>query len=92
MIFWTNQSLAVDAAQAEMHCYNPEQMQKLAEGLTDLKKCKIALAEKDHLIQESLMRFDDTGPAWWQEPSFVVGGMVVSVSVTALVTYLIVRK
>jgi hypothetical protein len=50
----------------------------------------VELAEKDILINTKLKKYD-AAPAFWQEPSFVVGGIVVSAAVGAGVTWYLLR-
>ena len=83
-----------DGGASSLKCYTPGQLEKIAQAITDLKKCSLALTEKDRLIQENMLRFDklNAGPAFWQEPMFVWGGIVVGVSVGSLVTFLVMRN
>ena len=74
-------------------CYSSDEVHKIAGGIKELIACRIAVAEKDKLIQERLVTTKGApGIAWWQEPTFVWGGMVVSASVASLVTLLVVQK
>lgn len=74
-------------------CFSTAEVHKIAGGIKELAACRIAVAEKDKLIQERLVA-PSTAPgiAFWQEPAFVWGGMVVSASVASLVTLLVVQK
>jgi hypothetical protein len=74
-------------------CYNLEQRTKIAQAITDLKKCQVDLSVRNELIQKNMLTLDglNPGPAWWQEPSFVFGDMVVSVAVGGIVTFLLLR-
>lgn len=72
-------------------CYSLKDRQKIADALVDWEKCKISLEEKNRLIEEKLITFD-AGPAWWQEPSFVLGSTVVSFSLGMALGFYIVHK
>ena len=86
----TSEALAVDTG---MLCYTVEQREKIAQAITDLKKCQLETAAKDVLIQENMLKFDklNAGPSFWQTPEFVFGGIVVGVAVGGLVTFLVMR-
>ena len=79
---------------SEIVCYNVEQRKKIAQAITDLKKCEVDLAARNELIQKNMLTLDglNPGPAWWQEPAFVWGGIVVGVSVGGLVTFLVMNR
>lgn len=74
-------------------CYSQAELHKIAGGLKELAACRIAVTEKDKLIQERLVVHDSgAGMAWWQEPTTIMAGMAVSISVTALATAYLLRK
>lgn len=73
-------------------CYSFVEREKIADAIVSLEKCRVEVAEQDWLIRERLTKFDNAnGPSFWQDPSFVVGGVLVSFSVGAILTYLVVR-
>lgn len=68
----------------ECACFSQEDQRGLAEAVVELEKCQIALGEKTRFVDEQFIRFaGQPGPAWWQEPHAVLGGMVVSFSLGA---------
>ena len=74
-------------------CYGPAQMRILANGIQNLKKCEFALEEKERLIEEDFIQFKNkSNVAFWQEPSFVAGGIVLSFSLGLTVGVLFLRK
>lgn len=71
-------------------CYAPEQLRKIADGLVELQTCRVDLAAKNQLIEERLKNGPAAAePAWWQSPTVVVGGVVVSFAVGAGLIYLL---
>ncbi len=78
---------------AGCHCYSPSQLKLIANGIQDLKKCEFALTEKERLIQENFIQFQGKSDvAWWQEPNFVAGGVVLSFGLGLTVGVLLLRK
>lgn len=75
-------------------CYEPAALTKIAGAITDLKKCQFDLGEKDKLIANRLENptVDRPHTAWWQEPSVVLGGVVLTASVATLGTLWVVHK
>lgn len=74
-------------------CLNPEQQKKLANGVQNLARCQIDLAAKELLIQERMMSFNGAPAlAWWQEPTYIVGGMIFSFSAGGILTYYLLKK
>jgi len=84
-------SLTALAPSATGACYTDLEMAKIAGTITDLKKCSLALAEKTTLIETKLAKFD-AAPAFWQEPTFIMGGTVVSVSLGAMLGFYLARN
>ena len=74
-------------------CFTLEERRKIGQAITDLAKCRVEVAQKDELIKENMLQFDklNQGPAFWQTPEFVFGGIIVGVSVGGLVTFLVMR-
>lgn len=94
----TSPAAAIDksylaAAFTEPVCYSQEQRAKIAAAITDLAKCQADVAAKDELIQKHMLTMDglNPGPAFWQEPGFVWGGMVVGVATGGIITFLVLR-
>lgn len=75
-------------------CYGKAQLEKIATAIIELKTCRVNVAEKDALIAERLGDPNVYRPstAWWQEPSMIVGGIVVSASFASFLTLYMVRK
>lgn len=74
-------------------CFSPPQLKIIANGIQDLKKCEFALIEKERLIQEDLIKFKQKSDvAWWQEPNFVAGGVVLSFGLGLTLGVLFIRK
>lgn len=71
-------------------CYSEEEVKKLSGLVVKYDTCVFELNEKNKLISQSLQKFD-AGPAWWQAPSVVFGGVVVSFAAGATITYILVR-
>lgn len=83
MILSLNTSPVVEPIEKNNHCYTDEDVDIMAEAIVDLSKCKIELANKTVLIEQSLNKHD-VGSAFWQDPGFVFGGIAVSFSAGAL--------
>lgn len=83
-IIYTSNSLA------EQGCYSPEERKKIAQAIIDLRLCQVSLMEKDRLIQDKLNSY--SGPQWWQDPTTIVAGTVISLSVGGILTYILVKK
>ncbi len=73
-------------------CFSPHKLRVIANGLTDLEACRLALEAKDNLIEARLMAPTEPfrGIAWWQEPAVIIGGVVLTASVASLLTFLVV--
>lgn len=74
-------------------CYGSSAQAKIFKAITDLEKCQIDLNEKSLYVQTRLVTWGAGQPvAFWQEPSWVISGMVVSASIgAALGAYLVGR-
>lgn len=73
-------------------CYAPEALDTIAREMVEYRKCQVALDEKEKLIETRFVTFEaNHGIAWWQEPTTIVGGLVVSASVATLATFWLVR-
>lgn len=74
-------------------CYAPPQLKKIYVGLTTLEKCAVALREKDSYIKDRLVTWGAGQPvAFWQEPSWIMGGVVVSAGITAGITVWLLKR
>lgn len=58
-------------------CYDHHQLEKIADGLKDLKTCRATLKLREEFIESAQLAPPPEHP-WWQEPQFIVGGVVVS--------------
>jgi hypothetical protein len=88
-----NQKIECNDFDAGCRCYTPGQLKIIATGIQDLKKCEFALAEKERLIEQDFVQFKNKSDvAWWQEPNFVAGGVVLSFSLGLTVGILFLRK
>jgi len=69
-------------------CFAPIALDAIATEMVELRKCRIALDEKQRLINERFITFDSNhGIAWWQEPTVIAGGLVISFSLASLLTF-----
>jgi hypothetical protein len=80
--------------EAGCQCYDKLQLEKIASAITELKTCRIAVEEQQKLIQERLVHAPAEAPeeTWWQEPRVVIGGLVVTVALSSLITVWAVGK
>jgi len=74
-------------------CYTLAERRRLAGMITDFRKCQADLTFKNDLITKEMLTLDrvNPGPAFWQDPSFVFGGIVVGVAVGSILTLVLVR-
>lgn len=75
----------------ETLCLTPQQVKKAADAVRDLKHCQIDLAARQKLIHEELLASSAPSP-WWQDPSVIIGGMVLSAGVGGLMFLLLAPK
>lgn len=61
-------------------CYSPEQLAAIAQELQGHELCKKTLALREQFIEQAKLN-PPPEQAWWQDPSVVMGGVVVSASV-----------
>lgn len=74
-------------------CLSPAEQDKLAKELIDLDKCRIDLKARQEIIDTRVLTYAGTPAiAWWQEPTTVVGGMVISASIASVITVWFVRR
>lgn len=86
-------SAACSDVEPGCRCYAPSQLKIIANGIQDLKKCEFALQEKERLIQQDFIDFKNKSDvAWWSEPNFVAGGIVLSFGLGLTVGLLVFRK
>ena len=70
------------------HCYTEVERRALSSTISNLGKCNIELRQANEVIEERLTTFDGAeGLHWWQEPTAIYSGVVVSFSVGALLGY-----
>ena len=67
-----------------VYALDQEDQAKVARALIDFQICKKELADKDEALETAYAQINQTD-AWWAQPGFVVGGMVVSFSLGAVV-------
>jgi hypothetical protein len=65
-------------------CYSDAELSRISKAITDLAACRVSFAEQEMFINENLRKYSESGPSFWQEPSFIAGGLIVSFSVGAL--------
>lgn len=70
------------------NCFSKPELDKIAEGLRDLDYCKFDLKEARGFIHEMGSSPTEAAVDWWQEPEWILGGIVVSFSVGATLGYL----
>lgn len=82
-------SLLPDECDVDCVCYRPESMAQIANAIKKSDGCKTELK----LYRDRVNEFEKAGtPAveFWQQPGFVVGGIVVSLSI-GILTGLMIR-
>lgn len=70
-------------------CYSASEVHDLAGAVKDLGACRAELAARERFIEEQRLSAQPLA-AWWQEPSMVVGGIVISAALAASVTAFVV--
>lgn len=74
-------------------CFTPEGLKVISQKYIELKKCRASLVATKELFDRQYKDFHgDQGQSWWQDPYVIIGGVTVTVGVTALVTYALVKK
>lgn len=74
-------------------CYSELEVQKIAEAITELEKCENELFLKNAFIENRINAKEPAHLAWWQDPVVIVGGISISIGLTAAVTtYILVGK
>lgn len=68
-------------------CYTLQDADKIAEGLRYSEYCRYALGEYETFAYKNNTHAKNTD--WWQEPSIIIGGLVISASVFGLLGYFI---
>jgi hypothetical protein len=86
---WLTPKICIEK-QEDCTCYTRPQITKIYEGLRELDKCQATVMLKADFITSSSKNYEPL--AWWQEPTFVVGGIIVSASLAAMLTYMMVHK
>ncbi len=75
----------------ELHCYSDIEQEKIASAISDLYLCETTLDEKEIFIEQNLRKYADSGPSFWQEPTFLVAGVAVSFSVGLIAGFVLSR-
>lgn len=70
---------------------NAEQMRALANREVACQKCEVDL-RLTKLAYEDAIKAPHQNDSWWADPKIVIGGFVVTASLTALITYAIVKE
>jgi hypothetical protein len=70
-------------------CYSTPEQLKITEGILDLRRCRAELLETKQLLETRVFAAERP---WWQGPSFVIGGVIVSASVLGLLGVYVGRK
>ena len=91
LLICTFLSISPKTQAADDRCFSRLDVEILSSGLRQLEVCKFELKQKSMLV-EKLTKIDPPTVAWWQDPTFVFGGMVVSISVGALVGAYVLQK
>jgi hypothetical protein len=74
-------------------CYTKEGIDIAAKATVDLEKCQKDLQIRENLIKERMEIFNaNEGEAWWQNPSTIVAGIVISASVATVITAIVMKK
>lgn len=71
-------------ATARAECYSTDEVAELARTIKALDQCVGALEIREHFIAEQKLS-PVPESAWWQEPTVIVSGVVVSFSVGLLI-------
>lgn len=78
---------------AQSKCYTEAEVAKIASAITSLTKCENELFLRKTFIDETITAQEPPKQtAWWQEPSVIAGGLVISFSTGLLVSLLIAKK
>lgn len=77
-----------ETPKGEGGCLDELQMRQVAIGLHELEVCKKTLALREQFI-ETIKISATPETAWWQEPTVVVGGVVVGLAVGGIVGFLV---
>jgi hypothetical protein len=86
-----SQNVKAEETKDDPRCFSKEELHDIAGGLRELETCNEALKMRERFIDKEIAAGHDK-TAWWQEPSFIVGGIVVSASIASLTTFLIIKS
>ena len=67
-------------------CFSAEDMSKISTGLKELKVCRELLKNAQAFIETRQLK---APVQWWQEPTVVVSGVVISLSLGAYAGYIV---
>lgn len=68
-------------------CYSKDEVTKISHAIVDLKNCETKAGLQKEFIEQKMSDFSAaSGTRWWQEPTVVVGGVVVGFCVGATLT------
>jgi hypothetical protein len=67
-------------------CFTEEQLKDISDGLEELDLCKKALEEYKDFSDKNYKKCE--GTEWYQEPTFILGGMVIGFSLFGVVGYM----
>ena len=70
--------------------YSKEEVQKIAKTIVDLQNCERESALQKQFIDQKMAETHE--PSWWQEPSVVIGGVVVGFSLGVAITALVIKS
>ena len=63
----------------QARCYTDQEISILASTIKDHEVCKKTLALREQFIQENLTKYQpQIETSWWQEPSYIAGGVIIS--------------
>lgn len=74
----------------ECTCYVPDDLAKIADEMKRTRHCEIELK----MANQSIKNFMNDGTPdveWWQQPAFVIGGIVIGVSVGTIIGVFVAR-
>jgi hypothetical protein len=81
-----NRNIIYDAT----HCFSDEELVQLAESVENEKICLQNIEMYKKFAEKNFVT--PAPQSWYQEPSFIVGGIVVSFVAGSILTYLVVSK
>lgn len=76
-------------AQTHCVCYSPKALKRIAEVVRANTDCQLELEEYKRFQQNEMQPMQQA--AWYQEPSFIVGGVVLSLGVGVMLGLMMTR-